>query len=50
MRSVAIIRDSGWGLGIRDIKEEGDSSKLHRAARYAAFGESERAHEPGTST
>lgn len=35
MRSVAMIRD---------IKEEGDSSKLHRAARYAAIGERERPH------
>ena len=30
---------------IRDIKEEGDSSKLHRAARYAAIGERDQAHE-----
>jgi len=30
---------------IRDIKEESESSKLHRAARYAAIRLREQAHE-----
>src|ERR1041385_3083815 len=32
------------GVMARDIKEEGDSSKLHRAARYAATDGGEQAH------
>src|SRR6266513_2919461 len=36
IRSVAIVRD---------IKEEGDSSKLHSAPRYAAIGGREQAHD-----
>src|SRR5436189_2171223 len=43
-RSVSIR-----SVAIRDIKEEGDSSKLHRAVRYAATRKREQAHEVWTT-